>query len=349
MSFLDRRIGFDVTYYNAQNKNQITRVPVSRATGYAQILLNAGTIENKGWEVQFNATPIKTEDFRWDLTLNWDKNENMVVELADGIETLELASVQGGITIQAAVGEPYGTIRGRDWRWYDINGNGVTDDSEKFDANRLISTSGLPLRTSTSNNNIGNINPDWKAGIFNSFTYKNFNLSFLIDIQKGGDIFSLDTYYGFGTGLYDFTAGNNDLGNPLRDPIVGTPGNYAANSGGWFYEGVQADGTPNTVRRSMINPGSFGYSLPSAAHVWDAGYVKLREVSLAYNFDQKVLDNLPFTGATVSIIGRNLWIIDKNIPYSDPEAGLSAGNIQGNQSGAYPAVKEIGASLKLQF
>jgi len=349
MSFLQRRVGFDVTYYKAQNKNQITKVPVTRSTGYAQILLNAGTIENKGWEVQFNATPIKTDNFSWDLTLNWDKNENMVVSLDEGIETLQLASVQGGISINAVVGQPYGIIRGRDFRYYDINGNGVTDASERFTANRLISTSGLPLRTSTSNENIGDINPDWKAGIFNSFTYKNFNLSFLIDIQKGGDIFSLDTYYGFGTGLYDFTAGNNDLGNPLRDPIVGTPGNYAANSGGWLFEGVQADGTTNTVRRDMTNPGSFGYSLASKAHVWDAGYVKLREVSLAYKLDQKLLDRLPFTNATISIIGRNLWIIHKNIPYSDPEAGLSAGNIQGNQSGAYPSVKEIGASLKLQF
>ncbi|WP_188654198.1 SusC/RagA family TonB-linked outer membrane protein [Yeosuana aromativorans] len=350
MSFVDKRVGFDITYYSTQNKNQITRVPVTRSTGYASVLLNAGTIENKGWEVQFHATPLKLNNFQWDLTLNWDKNKNKVVSLAPGIETLELASsLQGGISINAAVGQPYGIIRGRDWVYYDSNGNGVTDKSERYDANRVISSSGRPMRTSTSNENIGDVNPDWKAGVYNSFTYKNFNLSFLIDIQKGGDVFSLDTYYGFGTGLYDFTAADNDLGNPLRDPIVGTPGNYAANSGGYLWEGVQADGTPNNVRRSMTYPGEFGYALPSAAHVWDAGYVKLREVSLAYSFDKKILDKTPFTNATLSLIGRNLWIIHKNIPYADPEAGLSAGNIQGYQSGSYPSVKEVGASLKLQF
>lgn len=344
MSFLDKRLGFDVTYYNTLNKNQITSVPVTRSTGYASVLLNAGTIENKGWEVQFNATPLKLKDFQWNLSLNWDKNESSVVSLAPGIESLQLASLQGGISINAVVGEPYGVIRGRDFVYYDSNGNGKTDNSERYSANRVISSSGLPLRTSTSNEDIGDINPDWKAGIYNNFTYKNLSLSFLIDIQKGGDIFSLDTYYGYGTGLYDFTAGNNELGNPLRDPVTNGP-----DSGGWLFEGVQADGTPNTIRRDMTYPGSFGWGQPSAAHVYDAGYVKLREVSLTYNLDKKILKNTPFTSASISCIGRNLWIIHKNIPYADPEAGLSSGNIQGYQSGSYPAVKELGASVKLKF
>ncbi|WP_242085796.1 SusC/RagA family TonB-linked outer membrane protein [Aestuariivivens sediminis] len=342
MSFLQRRLGFDITYYNTQNKNQITKVPVSTATGYGTVLLNAGTIENKGWEVQFFATPLKIDDFSWDLRLNWDRNRNKVLSLADGIEVLELSSnLQTGVSINAAVGQPYGTIRGRDWVYYDINGNGETDSSERFAANRVIASTGRPLRTAETNKNIGNVNPDWKAGIFNSFTYKNFNLSFLIDIQKGGDVFSLDTYYGYGTGLYDFTAGLNDKGNPLRDPV--------ASGGGYLWEGVQADGSTNTVYRDMTNPGEFGYRLAQAAHVYDAGYVKLREISLAYTVDKKLIDKTFLTGATISLIGRNLWIIDKSTPYTDPEAGLSAGNIQGNQSGAYPAVKEVGASLKLQF
>ncbi|MCB0434224.1 MAG: hypothetical protein KDD18_15000, partial [Mangrovimonas sp.] len=82
---------------------------------------------------------------------------------------------------------------------------------------------------------------------------------------------------------------------------------------------------------------------------YDAGFVKLREASLSYNFGAKVLDRTPFTNASLSVIGRNLWIIDKSVPYADPEAGLGAGNIQGYQSGSYPSIKEIGASLKLQF
>ncbi len=335
MKTLNNRFGFDVTYYNTENRDQITQVPVTRSTGYARVLLNAGTIENKGIELQLNATPLKSENFSWDVNINWDKNKSKVLSLLDGIEALELANFQTGLTINAVVGEPYGIIRGRDFVY--TNGQ------------KTIGTNGRYLRTATSNNNIGDINPDWKAGIRNSFTYKNFNLSFLIDIQKGGDVFSLDTYYGFGTGIYDFTAGNNELGNPYRDPVTGTPGNYGADSGGVLFEGVQADGSPNNVRAHLLDAGTWGYRQPQANHVYDAGYVKLREATLSYSFDSKILDRLPFTSASVSLIGRNLWIIDKSVPYADPEAGLSAGNAQGNQSGAYPAIKEIGASIKLQF
>ena len=111
-------------------------------------------------------------------------------------------------------------------------------------------------------------------------------------MQKGGDVFLLDTYYGFGTGLYDFTAGNNELGNPYRDPVTA-----GADSGGILFEGVQADGTPNTVRADATTAGTWGYRQPQANHVYDAGYIKLREASISYKFDDKMLSKLPFTAA----------------------------------------------------
>lgn len=337
MQFADRRVGFDVSYYNTENINQITAIPLSTATGYTSAVLNAGTIENKGVEVQLNLTPIKSEDFQWDITANWSKNESLVVELLNGIDNLQLAALQGGISINATPGEPYGTIRGTDFVY--TNGE------------RTVRTNGYYQATGTNNNVIGDVNPDWKGGVFNNFKYKNFNFNFLIDIQKGGDVFSLDTWYGYATGLYDFTAGTNDLGNPVRNPVVGTPGNYDATSGGVLLSGVKADGSPNDVRASATTYGNpWGYvRTPNAAHVYDAGYVKLREASLSYNLGPKVLEKMAFTGVSISIIGRNLWIIDKNTPYADPEAGLSSGNVQGYQSGSYPSIREIGASLKLQF
>ena len=344
MAFLDRRIGFDLSYYNDLNVNQITSIPLSTATGYNSAVLNAGTIQNKGIEVQFNATPFKTNSFKWDFNLNWSKNESLVVELLNGIENLQLASLQGGVSINATPGQPYGTIRGSDFIYAD---NGQPIVNQTGSGSRI----GTYQRTSTNNTVIGDINPDWKAGLNNSFTYKNLNLSFLIDIQKGGDIFSLDTWYGYATGMYDFSAADNELGNPVRDAIVGTPGNYGANSGGFIIPGVAPDGTPNQVRANgSVYTTAWGYArAPNKLHVYDAGYVKLREASLTYNLDTKVLKSLPFTNASFSIIGRNLWIIDKSTPYADPEAGLSSGNVQGYQSGAYPSIREIGASLKLQF
>ena len=229
--------------------------------------------------------------------------------------------------------EPFGVIRGRDFIYHE-NGQPI------------VGTNGYYRRTTESNKVIGNINPDWTGGVKNNLKYKNFNLSFLIDIQKGGDVFSLDTWYGYSTGLYDFTAGTNHLGNPVRNPV--TSGN---DSGGVILPGVQADGSPNTViADATTDTNPWGYvTAPQAAHVYDASFVKLREVSFGYKFSNKIAESLSLQNLSLSIIGRNLWIIHKNTPYSDPEAGLSAGNIQGYQSGAYPSVREIGASLKLEF
>lgn len=331
--FFNRRLGLNVSYYNTLNIDQITPADVSNSTGYNSFLLNAGTIENKGWELSLNATPLKTENFSWNMNLNWTKNKSKVVSLADGLDNLQIASLQGGISINATPGQAYGTIRGTDLV-YHSNGQPI------------VNASGYYERTTTNNNIIGDINPEWTAGLNNSFNYKNFNLSFLIDMQKGGDVFSLDTWYGYATGLYDFTAANNELGNPVRNPVTS-----GADSGGVILSGVQADGSANTVRAdatSYANPWGYVRSANSQ-HVYDAGFIKLREASITYSFDDKMLDQLPFTSASISLIGRNLWIIDKSTPYADPEAGLSSGNVQGYQSGSYPSIREIGASLKLQF
>lgn len=329
-NFWDRRIGFDVSYYNTQTEDQITPVPVSNATGFVTTLLNAGTIENKGLEVQLTLNPVRTEDFHWTMNVNWAKNENTVLSLADGIDNLQLASLQGGVSINAAPGQPYGAIRGTDYI-YDDNGN------------KVVNSSGYYLRSSTSNEIIGNVQPDWTGGVSNTFQYKNLSLSFLVDAQKGGDIFSLDTWYGFATGLYDITVGTNDLGNPMRNTL--------SQGGGIVLPGVTEDGEPNTTRARFDYYGNpYGYARDAnKGHVYDASYVKLREASLTYQFGERILESIPFTDASISLIGRNLWIIHKNIPYSDPEAGLSAGNIQGYQSGAYPAIREVGASLKFNF
>ena len=342
-NFFDRRIGLDVSYYRSRTEDQITPVPVSPSTGFSEQLLNAGVIENKGIEIALTLNPIRTEDFNWNINVNWAKNENEVLELTDGIENLQLASLQGGISINAAPGEPYGAIRGTDF---------VYDDQ----GNKVITSAGYYAKTPNSNYVIGDFQPDWIGGVQNTFTYKNIALGFLIDVQKGGSVFSLDQWYGTATGIYASSVGTNELGNPIRNTIE--------NGGGVLLDGVQgdvsfnADGTyevtntsPNETRaRTDYYANPYGYArAPNALHVYDAGYVKLREATLTYNFGDRVLEALPFTRASVSFIGRNLWIIDKSIPYADPEAGLSAGNVQGYQSGAYPTMREIGASLKFNF
>ncbi len=192
MAFLKRRLGFDVALYKTNTINQIMPVAVSTASGYSTKYVNSGEVENKGIELSVYATPAQTKDFSWNVTLNWSANRNMVISLFEGVDNLQLRSFQGGLTINATVGEPYGTIQGRDFVYYN-------DDPE---GDRIVdSNSGYWMRTSTTNNVLGDINPLWRAGMYNTFMYKNWGFGFLIDMQHGGSIFSLDQYYGGGTGL----------------------------------------------------------------------------------------------------------------------------------------------------
>ncbi len=344
MSFLQRRLGFDFAYYKSNSIDQITPVRLSEATGFLYKIVNAGEIENNGFEISAFGTPIKTEDFSWNINVNWSKNENEVLSLAEGLETLQLGSFQGGVTINAQVGQPYGVIYGTDYTY-------LNPDNPKASERLIDPDSGQYLKTSTSDNVIGDANPDWQMGISNSFSYKNFALSFLIDIKKGGEIWSLDQYYGLATGLPEETAFTNDLGNPVRNPITGTPGNYGADSGGFINTGVNPDGSTNETRIRADRFGAFGYrrGLPDKAFSYDAGYVKLREIAFTYTLPSEILDKTFLTGVSISAVGSNIWIIDKSLPHADPESGLGAGNLQGYSVGSLPSTRDFGANLKLQF
>lgn len=344
-SFLKNRLNMEVSWYVNNTENQIFRVPQSTSTGYSTSLINAGELQNKGLEVFISGTPIKTDDFQWQVSVNWSRNRNKVIALDAGRTNLQLARFQSGITLNATVGEPYGTIKGTDYE-YDDNGN------------KIVGSDGNYLMSATNDHVIGNIQADWIGGISNRFTYKNFSLNFLIDIKKGGSVFSLDQAYGQDTGLYPETAGINDLGNPVRNTL--------ADGGGYINPGVmenpaytpgngQPQYIPNTIRVDASDSSEYsglGYGItanPDRAYVYDASYVKLREVGVTYTLPNKYLEKTFIKGASFSVTGNNVWIIHKNLPYADPEAGTSAGNIQGYQSGVMPTVKTYSFNLKVNF
>jgi TonB-linked SusC/RagA family outer membrane protein len=334
MSFLDGRVGFDASYYKSNTTDQLIPITISTATGYNSKYINAGNVQNSGIELTVFGVPVKTDDITWNINVNWTRNRNKVVEiykdaLGNDLKNLQLGAFQGGVTTNGALGQPYGTLRGKDFVY---NDNGQ----------KVVGPDGYYQITTASNNVIGNINPNWIAGIQNTVTYKNLALSFLIDIKNGGDIFSVDMYYGLATGLYKETAGLNENGVPLRNPV--------AEGGGILVKGVKEDGTPNDVRVEG-NYDAQGYVRnPNSAFVYDASYVKLREVALTYSLPSSIVSKIaPFKGVDFSLIGRNLWIIHKNIPYSDPEDALSSGNAQGVQVGSLPNVKTTGFNIKLRF
>ncbi len=328
-SFVNRRFGFDLAYYDTDSEDQIFAVKVSPATGVSSKVVNSGVINNKGFEASAYITPIRNDNFEWIISGVYSRNESKVMSLFGGVNNLQMASLQGGMSINATVGQPYGSLWGSNFTFE--NGERIID-----------ATTGRYIVDKTPQQ-IGDVNPDYKAGINNTIRYRDLSLSFLIDIQKGGSVFSLDTWYGFGTGIYNVTAGLNELGNPKRDAII--------DGGGILLNGVNPGGATNTTRTRMdYYANALGWTkAPNALHVYDASFVKLREVTLSYKLPNKFVSKTPFSDITFSAVGRNLWIIDKNMPYSDPEAGLSSGNLQGYQSGAAPAQKEYGFNLKFQF
>ena len=332
MSFFNDRVSYDLNYYDQNTINQILATEVSRASGYEARFVNAGNVENRGIELTITGRPVVSQDFAWTTTINWARNLNKVKELAPGIDNYQLASPQGDVTISAALGEPYGAIRGSDYIYHE-NGEPIVNQ-----------TTGFYETTSSSNNIIGNMNPEWTGGISNRFNYQNWSFNFLVDVRWGGDIFSLDQYYGQGTGQYPVTAAVNDNGMNVRDPV--------ADGGGVILDGVSPNGSANSVYATAENyAGAFGWiNNPSSHFIYDGSYVKLREMGLTYNLPQSVINSIGvLRSASISAVGRNLWIIHKNLPHADPEQGIAAGNVQGYQGAVHPSTREFTFNLKLRF
>jgi hypothetical protein len=312
--FLDR-VRLDLTYYNQKSINQIVNIPISGASGYTSKTINAGRIDNKGVEVLLAITPIKTKDFKWDLTFNFAKNQNKVVELAEGIEQFTLGSYWS-LQVLAVPGGAYGVLWGYDFK-RDPNGN-------------VIYTNGLPSQGDLKN--LGNSTPDWLGGMLNEFSYKGFNASILIDTKQGGDMYSMTTTWGRYAGA-------------LEETMIGR-------EGGIVGDGVMSDGeggyVPNTVVASAEAFNKAAYQSNVAySSVFDASYIKLREIKFGYTF--KNTPKFPVKDLNVSFVARNVAILSSNVPHIDPESAFSNGNVQGLEYGQLPSARSLGFSIGCKF
>lgn len=328
-SFLKNRVSFNASYYRTNTKDQIMPVSVTPATGYTSKYVNAGEVENKGVELHLSGRAIVSDGFNWEIDLNWAMNKSKVLSLYEGVDNLLLSSIgTSNMSLNAPVGHSFGTFFGPDFVY--VNGQRVVDQS-----------TGKYVRSANSDNILGKMLPDWNAGLQNSFSYHSLSLRFLIDMQKGGSIYSEDMAVGSRNGLYSNTVGLNDLGNPMRDPISA--------GGGIILDGVAPDGTKNTVRTEVVDRNhALGIpTAPGSMFLYDASYIKLREVAVSYNLPRSVVNKLGVNGLQVSAVGSNLWIIQKHTPHADPEAGLASGNLQGFQNGVYPALRNFGVNLRL--
>ncbi|QOW11389.1 SusC/RagA family TonB-linked outer membrane protein [Kaistella flava (ex Peng et al. 2021)] len=324
-SLFNNRVTFDVAYYKTKTTNQIiSQLPISSASGLSSASINAGQIDNWGYEVQLGVMPVKNANFTWNIDANWSQNRNKVVTLLHNdvadVSNLLIDSYQGGVSLNAREGEAWGALVGSDYVY--LNGERVINAS-----------TGYYLRQ--NNQIIGNVTPDWLAGIRNSMNYKGVSFSFLIDVRHGGDVFSTDMYYGLATGL----------------PVESAAGDVR--EVGVVWPGVNPNGQVNTT--NTANPTAFGsldgYSrMPNSRFVYDGSYVKLREAAIGYTLPQSLLAGTFVRDAKISLVGRNLWIISKNLPYADPENMVGGGNRSyGWSIGSLPTTRDIGLNVTLKF
>jgi len=378
LKFLSNRIRLDATYYKENTTNQIMNISISRMTGFNNQTINAGNIQNQGVELTLRLTPVQISDFRWDIMVNWATNKNKVIELTEGIDDLYLYSGSWGTRVYARVGEPYGQLMGNDivrenavihYRddaetitdYVEYTGRPVVQDSlisaSNYNASllgRLIQTPQMTL--------LGNVTPDWFGGVNSALSYKDFNFSFLVDFRKGGVQYSVTDWFGAYAGVTAETAATNANGKNVRDPV--------ADDGGVLVDGVygtvKSDGTPqftdasgNDVTTPVENTTYVGaltyyetdYWGKPGLSVFDASFVKLREVILGYTFhDISALQKAGISSINFSLVGRNLWLIHSNMPHVDPENAISAGNTSlGMNTTPIPSARTFGFNLKFTF
>ena len=360
-AFWDNRLCLDFTYYKTDSRNQILKLATTAASGYTSQVRNAGHIRNRGYEIQLGAVPIQTsKGFRWNLDLNYGANSSKVVKLDDEGLITSYRLYSSGIQILASVGEAYGTLFGTSYV-RDANGNVVVD------------ANGLP-KISTTNKTLGKFTPDWTGGISNTFSYRSLSLSFLIDASVGGSIFSNTNKTGKYTGVLANTLSGRDaehgglwyytdaMGNNVR--LSESP-SYSVSSDGLYYPQVNGQSTrvyqDGIMVEGVTESGSKNEEVVSAekyyhriysiaeANVYDASYVKLREVALSYRLPRLWTQKLHLQEASVTLTGRNLWTIYKSVPNIDPESALTTGNAQGVEAYSLPTTRSFGVNLSVKF
>lgn len=331
--FLEGRLSFDLALYNKTTTDQILSADVSRATGYSSMKINAGEINNKGIEIQLKATPVQTRDFKWDVTLNWSKDKSKIVSLyKDETTGQELLVYNVGSEWstynQARVGEPWGALVGTGFK-YDDNGN------------VLVGSNGLPLRVSDAV--LGNVNPDWMAGLAMDFQWKNLSFGVMFDFRKGGDVFSVSQMFSTYTGQYDFTAANGVRENGAV---------YGKDIFPWKTF-VKEDGSVNDI---VVDPYSAYNNFYNNRElcVFDGSYLKLKDLYITYTFPKAMFSPTSFVKAlNVSLVGNNvaiLWLHESNICHIDPESNVNASNSKvGLESNSHLPTRSLGFKVGITF
>ncbi|MCD0475086.1 SusC/RagA family TonB-linked outer membrane protein [Flavobacterium sp. EDS] len=353
LGFFKNRLELDLSYYYTKTKDQLIVLNTSQTSGFVGANANAGTVENKGIEALLKAGIFRNPNgFNWDITLNFAKNKNTLLELTSDTDTQIVSNARwAGAQIIAKVGESSTEIYGRKFQ-------------RSPDGKVIIGANGNPLLTQTYEN-LGRVAPDWIGGVTNEFSYKGISLRTNIDMKFGGKMYSMTNANAANTGLSNLTLEGRDEYNAWYGEQIAagkTPADIAQliPTAGLIVDGVKEikDSNGNVTgyenNTTPVNPQTYWRSLygdnaTAEPFIYDASYVKLREVTLGYDFPKKWLKGTGFDKFKFSVIARNLWTIYSKVPNIDPESTYTSGNGQGFEYGSLPYRRSYGFNLQLSF
>ena len=319
LKFYKNRLGIDLAYFNRKTNNEIINGSLSEATGYSSQLIGTGSTQNSGLEVLLTGVLIENKDLKWTSSLNFTNIKNKILEInGSGSENQQLGmGTYRPLNANIAIikGMPGPQVMANDYTY--LNGKIVVD------------ATGIPVQNGTRTA-MGSVLPKVYGGLNNEVSYKNFNLSFLIDYRFGNKILSATNYYTTFRGLNKITLEGRETGVTV--------------------DGVTADGQANT---KSVPAQTYYQNLArrvSALNVLDGDFIKLRQVTLGYSIKPSVFGRLPIKSAEISIVGRNLLTLFKKSDNIDPEAGFSSLiNYAGIEGNSLPSTRTYGLNLNVKF
>ncbi len=345
--FLNNRLNFDFTYYDTRTVDQILSLPISETSGYKSALINAGEITNKGIEFQLSAVPVKTKDFVWETNFNVSRNVNKVVSLHPDVSNYELARARwADVYVYAQEGEAYGAIMGKKF-------------ARTEDGRIIVDGSGLPTYD-TDLEVLGNGNYDWVFGWSHSFRYKSLTFSALLDMKWGAELYSMSAALAanYGTSTRTLEGRKEWYQSEEQRMSAGVSSADWVATGGYLVDGVKVagldpNGDPIYAENDIyIDPQTYWQSLltnTAEPFIYDASYIKLRELSISWSLPRKWLRKTPLESVSVSAFGRNLWLIYSNLDNIDPESSYTSGNGAGLEYGSLPARRTWGFGINVKF
>lgn len=340
MAFLNNRINIDFAYYNRETKDQIFTLPVDPASGYAYMVTNFGNVRNRGIELLVNTTPIRTKDFRWDLGFNFSKNQNKVLSMPSSVEggktTIDYFSAgNDAVYFYAEEGNPMG-------EYYTYMPQYTADGK------LIVGEDGQPVLTTELKDTGKNMNPDWIGGITTAFTYKGISLSAALDIRKGGYMFSRSKNLMQFTGNGDVTTYNQ------RRPFI-IPNSVVSDGNGGYVENttpIMLGGGDYEVGDYQDYYNNFGWGQGGEAYLLDKSFVKLRNITLAYQLPRSLVNKLYLSDITLSLFCNNVFTwTHKSNTYIDPEGSTRGNDLDGQFGELYinPGCRTFGFNVGVKF